>query len=289
MQKQILPLALKIFLGIFLLTLGFTAQAYIMPSYHILNKTIFHDGQGLYHINLDVVFNQDPDKGHIQETWWIENENSMRVDVKGLKELANKLQFSIIYKNKKRYSNFASFNDKPYSEEFAEVLFHYRDQNSFAQWLVNNNIADSSIFKKPNFTKGQNKIFTESFVRLSRCMGRICLALGEATPTNSTKENPGLWIEQDQFVIRKVRFPSEALIEVKSNNDYSRNLIYPTQRVLSWGSNSIEIKTLSVNTRTTSPQMAKVLSKDNPLPVAILQMGDNPYQQMIEEYYLRFR
>lgn len=264
-------------------------QAYIMPSYHILNKTVFHNGQGLYQIVLDVTLNEDADKGHIQETWWIENENSMRVDVKGVKDLAGKFQFSILYKNKKRYSSWSNLNDKPYSDEFSELPFHFRDQTSFAQWLVNQKMADSSVFKKPVFIKNTPKNFTESFVRLSKCAGTICYALGEPTPTNSSVESPGIWIEQDQFVIRKLRFPSETVIQVKSFADYSKGLNYPLAKTITWGVHNVELKTLSVHSKSVSPQMSKILSREASLLPAIVNLDEIPSQLVIEEFYLRFR
>ena len=101
-------------------------------------------------------------------------------------------------------------------------------------------------------------------------------------------EGPGLWIEQDKFLIRKLRFQSGVEVLAKEYGDYSRGLKFPKIRILNNKGISIPIRVLKINGL---PSNNKVLKKK----MSLQSLRSSQTQQMeikdslIEEFYTRFR
>ena len=100
---------------------------------------------------------------------------------------------------------------------------------------------------------------------------------------------PGLWIEQDQFVVRKVRLPTQALITTEDYTRHPENLWLPRTRNLSWGPNSLQMHVSSVKSfgrQTKAQDQLKVSSLDPKNPGVNVRWPDS---EIIREFYLRFR
>ena len=83
----------------------------------------------------------------------------------------------------------------------------------------------------------------EPFVRLARSGGTINYAFGSIATGEAAHTHPrGLWIEQDQFVLRKIRFHSGAELSAERYSNYSRGLDYPRKRTLQWENQTVNIQ-----------------------------------------------
>ena len=128
----------------------------------------------------------------------------------------------------------------------------------------------------------------EKWVRYSRVDGVVTFALGEASNPEQEKQSPGIWIDQDQFVVRKLRLPSQVEVTADNYNQFARNLNYPRIRTVRWGSNSAVIHLISASAR---PASAASAFQPGSLEVAQKLDGLNnlPAKDAVLEFYSRFR
>ena len=108
---------------------------------------------------------------------------------------------------------------------------------------------------------------------------------GEPSPIEG-KANPEAWIEQDSFVLRRLRFPSEAEIAADRISAYPNGLKFPRERTVTWDNNSVTIRVVSVKAAS-SVQLDKSLEPNafsaNPRPARL------PDVAQVREFYSRFR
>lgn len=261
-------------------------MAYIIPAKIILQKTIENNGTGVYSIEQEVVFSVNGESFPIKETWLIENDRTMRLTAKGFQDQLN-IQF--IYNGNTKYFLANQKMQMAFPEEQLERLFHFRSYDSFLQYLNQKKIISQASLNSNNTElKGKNTDYiSENFVRLSRSTGVVNYAIGNR-PEAIEQKNPGIWIEQDQFVIRKFRWPSGAEVMAQNYTEYGRRFHFPKERILTWGDKQVTIKVINVSVRSGSyAQMFQVGSLD--LKTNIDAIKDRPGFEMIKEFYSRFR
>ena len=133
----------------------------------------------------------------------------------------------------------------------------------------------------------------EPYIRLARSGGTINYAFGKASPIGATTLPAGLWIEQDRFVIRRLRLPSQAEIGAEDFDDFS-GLLYPKNRSVSWDQKTVSLKTVRVAALPTSEelkqrfQVSYLRSKRRETKNAITTPADLAANQ-IKDFYSRFR
>ena len=120
----------------------------------------------------------------------------------------------------------------------------------------------------------------EPWVRLGRVGGSISFVLGEP------KATPTLWIEQDSFLLQRIRFGSQAEIVVDENREQTSDLTFPQLRRYLWNQHSVLVRTLSVAPITIGPKTKPLMS-----PQSLTQEKSNslPEETMVQEFYSRFR
>jgi hypothetical protein len=140
-----------------------------------------------------------------------------------------------LYAGGQRYTviNGAKKNEKT-PDDFLEKYLNFRNPEVFA-----NNLAQLKIIPHGGYSKrilakkGEDvKYEPESWVRYSRTGGVVNYAFGTPTPEDDKNGNPGLWIEQDQFVIRKIRLPSQVEMTADNYNQFAKGLYYPRTRTV---------------------------------------------------------
>lgn len=275
---------------------SWTAAAYIPDYQMILSRTAENHGRGGYVIEQDVVFRGDPDPLIVHEIWTVLGENALRVDFSGRGALKGLVQGSIVYdQNQKQWRDESGkLMSTRLGEDWAETFFHFRNSKNFKPKLVALKMAPSESLRERNPIAGgpERLDFTyppQDFVRLSRTGGSVNYAIGTPTPADSASSNPGLWIEQDQFVVRKIRLPSSSMVTAA---DYVRNsggLWLPQERNYSWGINSAQVHVTSVKpvSGKLAPDLFKAASLD-------IQKNPNvavkiPQQDALREFFQRFR
>lgn len=245
----------------------------------ILQRTSENAGNGIYQIDQEVQFPNGADTLVLRETWMIENENNMKLVVTGAKELKDRVSFSMQILNGQHSST-----RKKVSENFIERYFHMRTTDAWAQALIQMKLVPANVLaRKPIRNIKDYEYQPESFVHLARSGGVVTYAFGGLALQE--KNPPGFWIEQDQFVLRKFRLPSEVEVTADKYSSYARNLMFPRTRVVRWGPNQVTIQTLSVAARG-KDSWASFGSK---VPTKMDALNTQPGGSIVDEFYKRFR
>lgn len=267
------------------------ASAYILPTRTILQKTSENAGSGIYAVEQEVQFANGEDTLHLKETWLIDSDRTMRLTVTGSKELQNTFKLQFIYTGGQRWSQ-VNNNRKAdkLSEDFLEKFLNFRNPENLAASLTHYKMMPSGAFNKKAQAKtsAEYKHEPESWVRYSRTGGVPNYALGIATPVDQDSNNPGIWIEQDQFVVRKIRLPSQVEMTADNYNQFAKGLYYPRARTIRWGNNTVNIRLISVSARpNTAVSFFQPTSLDSNLKLDGLEKM--PAKEAVIEFYSRYR
>lgn len=267
------------------------SQAYIIPTRIILQKTSENAGSGIYAIEQEVQFANGDDTLTLKETWLIENERTMRLTVTGGKDLQNTFSLQFVYSAGQKFSLSAgSRKGEKIPDDFLEKYLHFRSPEVFANNLAQLKIIPANGYqKRPLARSGTDfKHEPETWVRYSRTGGTVNYAFGVPTPVEKDVNYPGLWIEQDQFLIRKLRLPTQVEMSANNYNQFAKGLSFPKSRTIRWGNQTVTIRTLSVS--------ARPATVANLLQPASLDKASNweglrslPAKDVVTEFYSRFR
>ncbi len=280
--------------------LALPSMAYIPPTKMILQKTAENSGTGVHSIEQIVEFQTgSADSLIMKEVWVVENAHNMKLTVTSEKLASANSSFKIqnIYTGgiKWHLMNRARESIK-IPGEFLQKYFHYKQADSLSASLIKEKILPAQSLGKKQPAKTSQDIVhdPEPWVRLGRVGSTIDYAFG--TPSSGSDYLPGAWIEQDLFVIRKLRFGShedkargDKYIEVVADNyrEFSKGLYYPEKQVIRWGNNVVTIKLISVK-----PLNAKNLQFLQPATLEATHMEalqTIPNSGVVEEFYSRFR
>jgi hypothetical protein len=272
------------------LTLPQLSQAYIMPSKVILQKTVENAGGGTYSIEQEVQFTSGTESIALKETWLIENDRTMRVTVAGTRDLQSQIRMQFIYSGGQRYEiSDGSRRSKKLNEEFLEKYLNFRSVDQFAAALINIKLVPSNVLSRKSSERSAAdfKYIPEPYIRFSRTGGSVAYAFGEPTPAESESSNPGVWIEQDQFVIRKIKLPS--LVEMTADNysQFAKGLNYPRQRTIRWGNNTATVRLISITSKASNNALFQASALDTPTKLDGLK--NLLSKESILEFYSRFR
>lgn len=265
--------------------------AYILPTRTILQKTSEHAGSGVYGIEQEVQFSNGEEILTVKETWLIDNDRTMRLTVTGGKDFHNSFKLQFIYNAGQKWSMINS-NRKSESipVDFLERFLNFRSPEGLANALMQFKIIPSSAFQKKPVAKanGEYKHEPESWVRYSRTGGVVNYAFGIPTAVEQETNQPGIWIEQDQFVVRKLRLPTQVEMIANEYNEFAKGLSYPRARIIRWGNNIVTVRLISASPRS---QTAVSLFQPSSLDSNLKWDGikDLPAKDIITEFYTRFR
>jgi len=274
-----------------LLSMYQRAHAFVPKAKTIIEKTADNHGKGYYSIQLEVSFRNDLGTQTVTENWVVENGDGMFVEAKG-----SGFHYAAVYRKKTKYfmDDRGAEKSARLSQDFFEDLFHFRGADSLGSEFVAMGVIP------PKALSREHKIRTlkdvryerENFVRLSRAAGVVNYALGRPTPPNSTPL-PGVWIEQDRFHIRRIRFPSATELTADDYNDFSRNLSYPRTRTVTWGQSSVSIRTVKIAAINPTNEIKSKLSpsflRTRKQTQIQLVATENELSPLIKEFYQRFR
>jgi len=267
--------------------------SYIPHSHYILDRTAQNHGNGLYLIDQDIVIyssQQNPIK--IKEQWLIEGGEKMRVRVYGQDDSSNEILFTYLYdKNiRKSVDPQAIVRSSSVSSEFFEPIFHFRTPEfakSFLyklQILPREGLQSPLRYSKPEQVQRQ----TENYVRLSRFDGTVNYAIGPHPKSNNLLS--GIWVEQDQFHIKKLRTPDQVEVIAQRYQRFANNLWLAQNREIRWGEFRAVIQVTGVKHHDrNSPLKARLnLAQFDPKKESTLipKLPENP---VLVEFYRRFR
>lgn len=277
------------FIAFALFFVTMSARAALPPARFIASELVKNSGNGIYQVEQDVQFATSGEPLVLRETWWIENENTMRLQVTGLRELKDQFHLQYIYQNGQRIGNSAQGKmAKKVTEDFVEKYFHYRSSERLLNDLIGLKILPPAALQRRTWKSSKEIEYRpESFVRFARTGGSISYAFGVPAPVEGT-EPPGLWVEQDNFVLRKLRLPSQVEVIAEKYVPSSKGLMFPRARTIRVGANTIQIQTLSVVSRTgLKPDFFQSSSLNQ---VNRMDGLENPaLKAAVEDFYLRLR
>lgn len=267
------------------------AMAYILPTRTILQKTSDNAGSGIYAIEQEVQFTSGEETTVVKETWLVDSDRTLRLTVSGGKDLQNTFRLQFVYNGGQKWSlTEGTRKSEKLPEEFLEKFLNMRNPEIFANTLAHFKIVPAGIFNKSALPKNSSDIkhTPESWVRFSRTGGVINYALGMASAADQDTGSPGIWIQQDEFVVRKLRLPSQVEMNANNYNNFARNLSYPRSRTIRWGNNTVTIRLISASAR---PQTAVALFQPSSLDSNLKWEGLNNLatKDVITEFYTRFR
>ncbi len=287
MVKKNLTLFLKCISAILVATVGLSAFAYIPDYQMILSRTAENHGRGTYEIEQEVVFPADPEPLRVKETWVIKGENDMAVTLTGLGPLKGLVDGRIVYdKSEKYFTSNGQLSKSRLTDDWWMPFFHFRFSKSIKSHIIALKMAPASSLqdRKPHRVDQKLVYPEQSFMRLSRTGGAVNYAIGTPAAEDAANQPPGLWIQQDQFVVRKIRLPSQTLIKADDYFLYSRQQWLPKKLSVEWDQSQAQIILTRVDALTPSDKRNQLLTpKAASIPLKL------PEHAPIREFYQRYR
>ncbi len=241
-------------------------NAYVLPVDTILNKTTALAGNSIISVDQDVIFKEGSQQVIIKENWLIEGDKNLKLTATAQGDLRDFFRISYLYNSKNRTQMAGkSKSVTAVNHDFFEKYLSVKSKDSFLGYLKDLGIAPQA--------------------RLSRAGGSVCYALGN--PSSEQALSPQLWIEQDFFRVRKIRFSSEAEAEFSDYEEYG-NLDYPKTKVISWAEKSVTIQVTKVQIKT-KYTIKDFYPETIDIPSEIALSNKGPVGATIEEFYMRFR
>jgi hypothetical protein len=277
----------------FALVLGSVAAwAYIPPYWMILSRTADNHGHGVYQIEQEVAFQQGDEPLIVNERWTIESENTMRLEVTSRKQ-SEPFHLTYIYRDGRRHwvdENGVKKSERV-PEDWFEPFLYFRLSKNLKALAVQRGMAPATSLKSEpyKYTAKKPSPDPEPYVRLSRVDGLVAYAIGTPTPASTNEMLPGIWIEQDHFLVRKVRFASQAELTAQNYKNF-HDLWVPRDMQISWQGH--EAKVSVTNVISLGPEAKKKSSFDP----SDLNFGKNPQvasqlpnDPAIRDFYSRLR
>ncbi len=255
--------------GIFLaiIFMAIASGAYLPTTEYILSRSAENAPRVPLAVEYAVQFENGPHQYSTRETWVFADNGQMKFKV------SQGFQLDISYTGAER-----AFNDKQgrktqkLSAEYLERLHFLKTPDSYVRIMNEQGVSRERI-QNPHLSRGAGVVNYGFFER--------------APLVNGQKVNealyPGLWIEQDQFLFRQMRFRTQALFQV---DDYLQvgKFFFPKQKTIIWGKNTVRIKTISVvEKKNLRPQDLQI---DTTLDMSTVPPEIKP---TVLEFYSRFR
>ena len=260
-----------ILLGIIAFTIN--AAAYVPTTRTILNRTAKNSGTGTYAVELEVQIETKAEPIVLRERWVAKDAEKLKVSVQSVRGISPAVKFDVVYLNGRKYASYESGKSSSWNSQFLEPALFSKTGREILNSMLAAKILNANWLSqyerpsaKPNGTP-----------KLARTGGSISYFLGERTPISSETLLPGLWIEQDSFLIRRVRYPSQDEIQL---DDYQvkNGLWVAVDRQYTWGTMKAKTSLISAKSITDNN-----FSAPNSSGVA------SPLPEFIADFYTRFR
>lgn len=266
---------------------SFPGFAYIPEYSMITSRAADQHGKGTYQIEQDVIYRRDTETYTVKETWTVLGENNLRVTLEGRGPLKGLVQGTIIFEgSQKFFSDGNSIKSQRLGEDWLEPLFYFRSSKYLRSRLVNLKVtpAESLKDRAPLNTEGPVRYEPLSFIRLSRVGGAVCWAIG-ISPTIGS--GPTLWIEQDQFVVRKFKGASQTVMRADNYAKFEDGFWFPRNITYTFGGFTVTTNLISLKS------LGKLAPTDNRFKTSSLNPGRDalklPDLDSLHEFYSRFR
>lgn len=274
-------------LFITLIFISVSSFAYIPSADFILSKVVKNAGTGYYQVKQEVSFPTAERNITVTETWWIQNDDIMFMKAEG----PLFTQYFLYKKGKKYFFNpNGGVLVSSIPADFYENLFFKRSTQDLKESLIARKIVPAQMFRKRPVIKTAKDVkdvatINEPYLTLTRLGGITSYLLGYAAKEDGA---PGIWIEQDRFAIKKLKFASKADVTIDGFADLSKNLVYPKSQKVSWDAQYVQIELSRADglSRGVSffdeKEFSKLEKQSKPLPPEWAQ-------SVVGDFYKRFR
>lgn len=293
------------------------ADAAIPNSRTIVSRLAKNSGRGVYLVEQDVRFS-GPEGIILKERWLLQNAEVMRLIVQS--EKPGEFRYDALYRDNRRISTaptaiFLPANTSPNPElaakvepgkdpkttampvDFFEPYLYFRTTAKYLEHFVKQKILPPSAAReRPRISNiATYKPAPEIGVRLGRTGGSVAWVFGEPTPVDAKNAFPGAWIEQDSFLLKKIRHLSQAEMTLSEHSPAGGGLRLARERSIVWRSGDaniteprvVTIKVTSVKNypdKTLAPQFLP-----SSISAAELRSARLPDAAIVREFYTRFR
>lgn len=241
----------NVFLFSVLFFVGTPILAYVPSARMIVEKMVAHNGKPLVSIEQDVQLFAGAETLSFHESWLVDSDKNLKVTVTGLGALKDKFRIQYLYTANQKWFHESGKEktNQMISNDFMDRLFFIRSGEELAEYMVRLQFAPQGFYtKKPySVSKGTFIYAPEPFLKLARQGGRITYNFTENY--TGIEKASGLWVEQDRFVIRKIRMPSLAELYADDYNVYDSNFHFPRAKQYNWSGYRAQVKVTAVNTR----------------------------------------
>lgn len=273
------------FLLSLLISLSFS---YIPHSHFILEKVGQKHGKGSYRILQESIFQSGKERIVVQETWIVDDGVNMYLEAKGPGvHYTAKYDFQQkVTKNKNESTKYTK-----QSPEFFEGFFYLKEAKDLARSIYRSKILGQNILapQKRFYHLSQVEYKGQSFLRLTKNSGSVAYTFSEPPAKDETSLKAALWVEQDEFDIKKIRFPHQVDIVAEKYEAFSKGLYLPKERIISWEQNQTPIQLLKVSTVSLSKSDKSLLNLKSSDGLKPNQFANSPLHNQVKEFYSRFR
>lgn len=242
------------------------AFAYIPTLDFILNKSTSTTGRQIISIDQDVIFKIGSEEAVIQENWLIEGDKNLKLTAKGAGFFKAGIDLHFLYNGKVKTSIVGKNKiATTLSSDFFQKYLFIRSTEAFKGHLKELGILNQT--------------------RLSRADGRVCYAIGEPS---GEKRNPQIWIDQDEFIIRKLRLPSEVDIELSDATQVTKDLVVAKSQLINWAGTQVIIKIKNISVKP-SANLSNFYPQNLDHPSELTFANKSQLTEAIDQFYKRFR
>lgn len=240
--------------------------AYIPPLDFILDKATATTGRQIISFDQDVFFKVGNEDAQISESWLVEGDRNLKVAANGKGFYKENVRFNALYNSKNR--TMVQGKNKistVLTSDFFEKYLFVRSSDSFKNYLRDLGIS--------------------SDVRLARADGRVTYAIG--VPSNE-KLSPQIWIDQDEFIVRKIRLPSEAEITLSDFTAVGDDLYIAKTQKIKWAGVTVTVKVKNISTKPNAT-LNSFYPQNFDANTELSFVNRTTLTQVIEDFYKRFR
>ncbi len=288
-MKKIFSTKLIALVLVNLICYSVTVYSYIPNSKWILSKWAENNNSGNVYFEQEIQLQGKGQIYFLKEQWLVDNEGSMKVLVKGSRDLADKIQFQIQYNTNIRTMTPNWMTQRtPVGLDFYEPLFFYKSPQRIVQFLVKNKILNTDISNSKNYQKVDNSYIhtPEDFIRLGRTSGVISIIFGPQPQVDSKDtKNLGVWLDQDKFFVLKIRGVSLAELNIDKWQLSYKGVYLPKDRTYLW-----EDKIASAKLGEAKPISASHrLIFNKPIEMYPPDFDDSALKELLLNFYSKFR
>ena len=271
--------------------------SYIPSSDFILKEVLKNHGRSNYLIQQELTFPIEKTQKIVRETWHVTVNKKQDLQLH-LSAKSDGLNIERLYINNMVYykNNKKSLKKSKWSSEFIEPWFIGRSLQRLQKTMIAHEMTETSalnwnpsLFAPPPKTKSkENKKSLTNIqipINLSIHQGQVMYTY------QKDEKGPGLWIEQDKFVIRKIKLKTSTEVLASRYLEHTGYLKMPQHRILIYDDISIPIKTTKVSRLSDNKKLQQKLSLQNfrRSQENTTQWEEDETSSLIKDFYSRFR